>query len=101
MRHVRTMLLGSRHGFSGDRRELLQINEADALREKKQSNVLGLARAGGWHLDSETEAPAPPTPTPCWGRVSLVREAGAEAPRWEGLGEVEAGILREREERCG
>ena len=47
MRHVRTMLLGSRHGFSGDRRELLQINEADALREKKQSNVLGLARAGG------------------------------------------------------
>lgn len=30
-----------------------------------------------------------------------MREAGAEAPRWEGLGEVEAGILREREERCG
>ena len=33
--------------------------------------------------------------------MSLVREAGAEAPRWEGLGEVGAGILREREERCG
>lgn len=33
--------------LGGDRRELLQMNEADALREKKQSNVLGLARVGG------------------------------------------------------
>lgn len=42
---MRGVLLGSKRGFRGHRRELLQTNEAEALEKKKQGD--GLAGRGG------------------------------------------------------